>query len=180
MKMVKKCLIAIAVVALLAATVQAGDPANKKLEGDWPWTKTYSAVDICTIPVYLNVGHFVQILNCTDLEIKLVQVECGSSGDFPCYEDCETFNARANFKATFGANFTGSDMNIITDKSLSWPDGDTIDGDGVEHTLKLCMTAKKVKLWDTGGVTSGSPKVGTITITVKPQPESGGGGTFWP
>ena len=179
MKMVKKCLIAIAVVALLAATVQAADPANMKHEGTWPWTKTYEAVDLCSVKVTLEVGHFVQIENCTNREIKLVQVPCDSigkgGGDFPCYEDCENIKARANFEATFGAGFTGSDVNIIDGKDVYWEGGNTIPGDGEWVTLHLCMKAWKVKLWDSGtGKTSGTVKVGTIMITVKPQTETGG------
>lgn len=175
MKMVKKCLIAIAVVALLATTVQGANPM--KFEGTWPWTKIYEPVGICTLPVYLEVGHYVQIKDCGDLEMKLVQVDCGEidkgGDDFPCYAGCVSFDARANFLATFGANFNGSDVNIITDKNLSWPNGDTIGPDGGWENLKLCMKAWKVALWGSGQ-TSGTVKVGTITITVKPQTETGG------
>ena len=180
MKMVKKCLIAIAVVALLAATVQAADPGNIKHEGTWPWTKIYEPVAICTLPVILEVGHFVQIIDCTDLEIKLVQVVCDTIGknntkDFPCYTDCVNVKAKANFDATFGASFSseGGDVNIIDGKDVYWDGGDTIVGDGSEQTLKLCMKAWKVKLW-ASGATSGTVKVGTITITVKPETETGG------
>jgi len=182
MKMVKKCLIAIAFVALLATTVQAANPI--KHDGTWPWTKTYEAIAICTLPVKLEVGHFVQIDKCGDLVMKLKQVECGDigkgGGDFPCYgngvdgPECITVKARANFTATFGPSFSGSDVNIIDGKSVYFDGGDTIDGDGQWHDLKLCMKAWKVKLWDTGGQTSGTVKVGTITITVKPETETGG------
>jgi hypothetical protein len=58
MKMVKKCMIAVAVAALMVTTVRAGDPAIKR-DGDWPWT--YKAIDLCTIPVYMDVGHYVQL-----------------------------------------------------------------------------------------------------------------------
>ena len=176
--MVKKCLIAIAVVALLATTLQAAAPNEQiKHEGTWPWTKIYEPVDLCDVKVTLEVGHFVQIEKCGDLEIKLVQVDCGEigkgGGDFPCYADCVDVKARANFEATFGARFIGSDVNIITEKSVYWEGGDTIAGDGAWYTLKLCMKAWKVKLWSSG-VTSGTVKVGTIMITVKPQTETGG------
>jgi len=178
--MVKKCLIAIAVVALLAATVQAADPANIKHEGTWPWTKIYEPINICDVKVTLEIGHFVQIEKCGDLEIKLVQVGCDTIGksvsaDFPCYEDCVDVKARSNFEATFGASFSGSDVNIIDGKDVYWEGDDTIYESelGAWKTLKLCMKAWKVKLWASGG-TSGTVKVGTITITVKPQTETGG------
>jgi len=176
--MVKKCLIAIAVVALLATTVQAATyPAIKK-EGTWPWTKIYDKIDICTIPVKLEVGHFVQLYKCNELEMKLIQVNCadiGKSGKFPCYADCVDFKARANFPATFGATFDGGagDVDIISEYSLWWDaDRDTILGDGSWEDLKLCMKAWNVELWN-AGKTSGWAKVGEITINVKPQNETG-------
>ena len=171
--MVKKCLITIAVVALLAATVQASSPAIKR-EGDWPWT--YKTLPICTFPVILAVGHYVQIENCNDMELKLEQVDCESDlmdggkdpEDFPCYYGCVLFEARANFPAIFGASFTGSDVDIITEKSLSWPNGNTLVNAGSDwEELKICMIAWQVNLWDSGA-TSGTVKVGTITINVKP------------
>jgi len=185
--MIKKCLIAIAVVALLATTVQAASPAIKK-EGTWPWTKIYDEFPICTFPVTLEVGHFVQILDCDKLVMKLEQVNCSAIGQaadkFPCYGDidealdlhgpaCVTIQARANFPAIFGATFAGGGTNIIGGHSLTWPSGNTIVGGTSWESLKLCMTAWSVALWNTGGQTSGTVTVGTITINVKPQNEYG-------
>ena len=189
MKMVKKCLIAIAVVALFATTVQAVtvDGANK-FEGTWPWTKTYKEVQICSFPVILEVGHYVQIVNCGDLELKLEQVACSAiekndDDHFPCYGEkgepdgpaCVTITARSNFEAELGASFNGEagDVNIIGGKSLTWPLGKIIPGTGSEIDLKLCMTAWNVELWNSGG-TSGTTKVGEITLSVKPETETGG------
>lgn len=178
MKMVKKCLLAIAVVALLAATVQAGNPM--KFEGTWPWTKTYESIGICTLPVILEVGHYVQVKDCGAdwFQIKLEQVVCDTMGknnadDFPCYIGCLDFQARANFVATFGADFTGSDPTIITEKSVYYEGSSDIGPGGGWEDLKLCMKAWQVALWGSGQ-TSGTLKVGTITITVKPQTETGG------
>ena len=42
MKMVKKSIFALAVVALLVSVVHADDPSIKR-DGDWPWT--YKAID---------------------------------------------------------------------------------------------------------------------------------------
>ncbi len=180
--MVKKCVIAIAVVALLATTVvQAGDtfPAIKE-DGTWPWTKIYDEMEICDIPVKLEVGHYVQIYKCNKLVIKLVQVDCSvinqSSSKFPCYEDCVTIKARANFPAQFGADWHKSGPDIIEEKKIYWDgDQDTITGStGDWEELKLCMQAWEVELWKTGNESPGEwVTVGTITLTVKPQNESG-------
>jgi hypothetical protein len=195
MKMVKKCLIAIAVVALFASTVQAVtvNGANK-FEGTWPWTKTYKEVQICTFPVILVVGHYVQVVNCGDLEMRLEQVNCESidkndDDHFPCYGDvddsqehgpaCVDIEVRSNFDAEFGASFDGElgDVNIIGGHSLSWPNGKIVLA-GEETTLKLCMTAWSVRLWESGG-TDGTKKVGMITLDVKPETETGGDWGSW-
>ncbi len=181
--MVKKCLIAIAAVALLATTVQAItiDGAIKE-EGTWPWTKIYDTMDICQFPVKLEVGHFVQVINCDDLEMKLEQVDCDaigqSSSKFPCYGngsddwECVTLEVRANFPATFGAEFSSSGP-VGLSHDLKWDnDDDTITGDGSDEELKLCMSAWNVELWNSGQ-TSGWITVGEITINVKPQNETG-------
>ncbi len=187
--MVKKCLIAIAVVAMLATTVQAISQPGGVIKydpqtdpGGWPWTRTtvYDPYNICTIDVKLEVGHFVQIKECHKIDaLKLQQVDCDSigkgSGDFPCYEGCRKFEARANFPAFFGATFDGSQGELDSDiigshYDLDWDDTDDneILGDGEWEDLKICMTAWKVELW-ASGKTDGSVKVGKITITVKPE-----------
>ena len=189
--MVKKCLIAIAVVAMLATTVQAITQPEGYVKYDpqtdpdgWPWKKTieYDPYDICTIDVKLEVGHFVQIEDCGDIDaLKLKQVNCGDIGkdgdDFPCYEGCRSFRARANFPAFFGATFDGAQGELDSDiigshYDLDWDstDDNEILGDGEWEDLKICMTAWQVELW-ASGKTDGSVKVGEITITVKPEDE---------
>ena len=97
--MIKKCLIAIAVVAMLATTVQAISVPDGSIKFDpqtdptgWPWTRTtvYDKYEICKIDVKLEVGYFVQIDDCGDIDaLKLKQVNCDvigqSSSKFPCH-----------------------------------------------------------------------------------------------
>jgi hypothetical protein len=185
--MLKKCLIAIAVVALLATTVQAVDPIIKK--DAWPWT--YDELDICTIPVYMDVGHYVQIEKCNELKIELKQTDCSvlnyPYGGFPCYGNgvdgpaCTTFKARANFAAIFGATLATSGDGITNiygthfppyyrAYGLSWPLGNTITGaTGGWEELKLCMEVYGAQLFKAGAGTAGTTiLVGRITIDVKP------------
>jgi hypothetical protein len=181
-KMVKKCLIV--VVALLATTVQAATyPVIKKDPGHWPWT--YDTIDICTFPVKLEIGHYVQLYKCNKLKITLKQTDCSdinqSSSKFPCYGDgdspaCVTIKARANFPAIFGAvlarSGTGITSVIHEDKfDLFWfGDDNTIAGStGDWESLKLCLSAWQVELWKAGSAT-GTITVGQITINVKPPP----------
>ena len=175
--MVKKCIIALAVVALMVTVVKADSPSIKK-DGDWPWT--YSKIDICKFNVYMEVGHYVQLKECHDRELVLEQVSCTDSkedgglgkgeGDFPCYTGCEDIQVRANFPAIFGASLskTGS---ILKETSLYWKDGDnTIDGSGggdAWETLTICLDAWQARIWQAGTANS-KTKVGEITISVKP------------
>jgi len=167
--MVKKSIIALAVVALMVTVVQAGDPSIKK-DGDWPWT--YKAIDLCTMPVYMNVGHYVQLLECHKREIKLVQVDCGDigkgGGDFPCYTDCEEIKVRANFPAIFGASL--SKIGGILDKTaIYWKDDiNQISGStGDWEKLTVCLDAWKAQVWKAASPDT-KLKVGELTINVKP------------
>jgi len=179
--MVKKCMIALAVVALMVTAVQAATPSpddqpagSIKRDGDWPWT--YKAIDICTIPVYMNVGHYVQIKDCQDRELVLQQVDCDSIGkggdDFPCYSACEDIEVRANFRAIFGASLSKGSVGILTDTSVYWKDDDNqIEGSSDWEKLTICMDAWKAEIWK-AAAPNDKLQVGTITINVKP-PDTG-------
>jgi hypothetical protein len=174
MKMLKKCIIALAVATLMATTVvQAGAPAPSgsiKRDGDWPWT--YKAIDLCTMPVYMDVGHYVQLKECHKREIKLVQVECDTigrdSGDFPCYSDCEDIEVRSNFPAIFGASLTKIGP-ILQDTSLYWKDDlNQITGStGTWEKLTICLDAWNAEIWRAAEPAENAI-VGELTINVKP------------
>jgi hypothetical protein len=179
MKMVKKTLFAIAVVAFLAGSVQAVDPGQYKIKDDDMWPYEYIFVEICTIPILMDVGYFVQLEKCGDYKIKLKQVPCGdigksATGDFPCYDDCETIKVRANFEVKLGGN--------IVNKVSWWGDGDVyygdcgegcvpdvVPGDGNWHTRKVCVKAWDIKIWEAGAAQGQDEyHVADLEITVKP------------
>lgn len=169
MKMVKKCIIALAVVALLVTTVNAADPSIKR-DGDWPWT--YKAIDLCTMPVYMDIGHFVQLKECNKRELKVKQVDCSSigkgSGDFPCYDGCEEFEVRANFPAIFGGSFSDQSGGVVKEKSVYWKDDvNQINGGGDWEKLTVCMKFWKTEIWKASGPDD-KTKIGELTINVKP------------
>ena len=183
MKMVKRTLIAIAVLALVASAVQAAGPDphffekdkdisikvnNEKLEIGWPFE--YKALTICTVPVYMNVGYFVQIDNCEDRKIELKQVDCGDigkgSGDWPCYFDCEDIKIRANFEVKMGTDKHKVGP-VIDGWDAYYDGGDVVPGDGSWHTVKVCVKAWKAKLLESSP--GEKVKVGDLDITVKPN-----------
>ena len=185
-EMIKKSLIAIALVAFLATTVQALYKEDLLAEDPWiksdwkeiyiAWPYEYKALTLCTVPVYMNVGNYVQIKECADLKIELEQIDCEGlpddilNGDdpadfFPCYYGDTEMEIRANFEVKLGA-----DLNEI---------GPVLNGTQVDFTedvigpntdyekTKLYMYAWEAEIWQ---VTSKSEvKVGEIEITVKPN-----------
>jgi hypothetical protein len=168
MKMVKRTLIAIAVVALIATSVQAAVP-NGSVKEDGSWPTTYVAVDLCTMPVVMDVGMYVQVKDCGDRKIKLVQVDCPDGRDFPCYSDCEDVEVRANFAAVLGTKLaTLGDPNAPTFSWTSYFDGaSTVPGDGEYHKITVCVDAWAMQIWKAGP--GDEVKIGTLTLTVKPQ-----------
>ena len=171
--MVKKSIFALAVVALLVSVVHADDPSIKR-DGDWPWT--YKAIDLCKFPVYMDVGHFVQLKECNKRELVLKQVDCESigkgSGDFPCYDGCEEIQVKANFPAIFNGSL-GKVGGILNKTSLYWKDDkNQISGStGDWEKLTVCLKAWKAEIWRATSPDS-KTEVGEITITVKP-PDTG-------
>jgi hypothetical protein len=164
MKMVKRTLIAIAVVGILATSVQAVDPYIKQ---DVGWPVQYVALDLCTMPVVMDVGMYVQLKECEKRIIKLVQVDCPEGRAFPCYSDCDDFEVRANFAAVFGTKLTKASGSPVKNWEAYFDGDSTIPGDGVYHKLTVCVDAWETEIWTAGP--GDEVNVGTLTITVKPQ-----------
>jgi len=169
MKMVKKCLIAIALLAFLTTTVQAGDDAENpwKFDDHWPWV--YLELEICQIPVYMDVGMYVDLKDCGKKSIVLKQVSCDTigkgSGDFPCYKGCTTVQIRANFEVKLGTK-----LYTIGDVIKSWAatlSTDIVPGDGNYHDIEVCVTAWKAQIWK--AAPGDKVLVGEVAITVKPN-----------
>jgi hypothetical protein len=182
MKMVKRTLIAIALVAFLASTAPADievyhfGPVDKdegvKVDGNetvyWPYE--YKALDICGMPVYMEIGGYVEVQDCSDKKIVLKQVDCGDlekgDGDFPCYLDCETFSIRANLDIKLGTRLEKVG-GVIADWEAYYDGGDVVPGDGQDHEMKVCVKAWKAQLWN--GSVGSEVKVGTLYVTAKPD-----------
>ena len=174
--MVKKCLIAIALLAFLTTTVQAGDDAENpwKFDDHWPWV--YLELEICQIPVYMDVGMYVDMKDCGKKEIILKQVTCPAGRNFPCYKGCVMFEIRANFEVKLGTKLTkigpvikNWEAKIYQDDGAGNPGIEwyIVTGDGNYHKMHVCVEAWEAQIW------SASPGdkvlVGEVAITVKPN-----------
>ena len=179
--MIKRTLIAIAVVALLATSAHAaleehyfpiGNDHAVKVDGSdkvrWPYE--YKALTVCTIPIKMHVGMYVQVKDCKKKKLILQQVDCGDIGkkdsEYPCYLGCVSFSVRANFEVKMG-----TDLEKVGDTINKWDayydGGDIVPGDGDYHEVKAC-----VKAWSTT-IYKAAPgdevDVGLLHITVKPN-----------
>jgi hypothetical protein len=181
MKMIKRTLIAIALVALLVTSAQAaldthyfpiGDHHAIKVDGSenvrWPYE--YKALVVCNIPIKMKVGMFVQVKDCAKKKIVLQQVDCGDigkgSGDYPCYLGCVDFDVRANFEVKMGQSLHKSG-DVIVDWSCFYDGGDVVPGDGDYHNMKVCVQAWKTAIYK--AAPGDEVSVGSINITVKPN-----------
>jgi uncharacterized protein involved in high-affinity Fe2+ transport len=181
MKMIKRTLIAIAVVALLATSAHAaldihylpfGDHHAVKVDGSenvrWPYE--YKALVVCNIPIKMHVGMYVQVQDCKKKKIVLKQVNCSDigkgDGDYPCYLGCVEFNVRANFDVKLGSSLHKAG-DVIADWSAYYDGGDTVAGDGDYHGVKLCVKAWKTAIYK--AAPGDEVAVGSVDVTVKPQ-----------
>jgi hypothetical protein len=186
MKMIKRTLIAMAVVALLATSLHAaiedpyyftsGDHSAVKVDGKdtptirWPYKIVYDELVVCNIPIKMKVGMYVQVKDCKKKKIILEQVSCSDIGQgddkYPCYLGCVEFEVRANFDVKLGSALH-KDGDVIGDWSAYYDGGDTVPGDGDYHGVKLC-----VKAWSTA-IYKAAPgdevSVGSVDVTVKPN-----------
>jgi len=176
--------IAIAVVALAATSTWAQtlgpvphtgggiNPAIKvnleTLNIGWPFE--FKALDLCSIPVYMNVGFFVQVENCVNKKIELKQVACADIGrndkDWPCYLDCEDIRVRSNFEVRLGTKLKKEGS--VIDKWEAYYDGtDIINPLGDFETVTVCVRAWNAQLFLQAP--GSQVRVGTLVITVKPN-----------
>lgn len=194
MKMVKKSLIVL-VALLLVTTVNAGivvtpgapgdDGSALKSEGsdDFSWSRTfywphsepvvtweYTALDICTIPVCMEVGMYIEIIDCETAKIVMNQVDCGDSANFPCYEGETTVHAVSNFDAELGLNTSLTTVGeaILPGDSLTCgiTAGGSVPNDGNVHDVTIGCAAKNAKLYK--HAPGSEVHVADVTITVKP------------
>jgi hypothetical protein len=183
LKMVKRTLIVIAVVALMATSAQALGPephtgtwdkqSSIKVnieEMDIGWPFEYKALDLCVIPVYMHVGYFVQVFECHKRKIKLVQVNCEDIGrktsEWPCYSDCEDVKVRSNFEIKLGLK--KEKVGSIIDQWKAYFKGDDVVAPSESwKTVTVCVDAWKARLLKATPDTE--VEVGKVILTVKPN-----------
>lgn len=189
--MVKKSIIAIAVLAMLASVSFAQDqtgqvPGQIKVDGGWPKiiVCNWVPIEICRIPIFLKVGFFIEIKDCDKAKINMVQVNCLPNQtppqSFPCYKGCTTIQVRSNFEAQLSlklyklSNIISSSSGKDNWKAYFRADAaDTtqnatwiIAGDGNYHSVDICVEAWDADIFN--GTPGQNPKVGEVAVLAIP------------
>jgi hypothetical protein len=149
----KKALIGMAVVALLAVSGQAGEIKTH----DWPCT--FVALEITSIPVVMDIGYYVKIKDQDKLRIKLVQDE----QDIHKFKGCVDMVVESNFALVLSCsiNKTGA---IAGDYSCSLDPSSVGAG---SNTVKVCATLTNANLT---GQPAGTKDVQVATVKIKVKP----------
>jgi len=151
--MLKRSLIAVAVVALLAVGVQAGEIKTH----DWPCQ--FVALEITSIPVVMDIGYYVRIKDQDKLKIKLVQDEV----DIHKFKGCTDMVVEANFNLVLSASISATGA-VAGDYSVSL-DPSSLNAPG--GTVHVCATLANAVLTGQPAGTS-DVQVATVKIKVKP------------
>jgi hypothetical protein len=180
MILLKKCLFAIAVIALLAATSQAqvqGQPFEPirptfAFKGHpWPWPVEFKKVEICRIPIWMEVGFWVEVDGCEEAEILLVQTDCEEVGrsqdDWPCYYGCTKVSIRTNFEASIDGDVSHSGWDMSHKERFNGEEPLIIPGDGIWHEIEVCVIAYNFKLWKEAAAGI-KEEIGFLKFRVKP------------
>jgi hypothetical protein len=171
----KKCVLVLAV-ALLSVGAYArdyvtpegstvdwefdGNHSERKAES-WNWPATYDYQDVCVIPVKMDVGFWIKVVDCKKKELKLKQVEIHKYS---------------------GTVDVALQTNVNIQLSVSWSKASGVDLGGYGHsesvspstldapggTVTISLTLKDVNLANLTGGTN-CLQVGTITLRVRPN-----------
>jgi hypothetical protein len=151
--MLNRSLAAIAVAALLATGVQAGEIKTHT------WPSEFVPLELTSIPVVMDIGYYIQIKDQDKLRIKLVQ----DTTDIHKFVGCTDMVVLSNFNMVLSASITKSGA-IAGDFSVTL---DPYIADAGSTTVKVCATLMNAVL--TGQLAGTTDvQVATVKISVKP------------
>ena len=153
--MLRKIVIGISLLLLLPLSLQATSKA--RIFG----TLSYAPERICSIPVIMDVGMYVEILDIQNLSIKLQQV------GFDTYEGCTEIKIKSNFDLTILCKIKPT--GIVPGNYSCWIDNPKVPIDLSENVAvrNVCAKAEKVKILYTAP--GSDVHVADVTITVIPD-----------
>lgn len=153
--MLRKSVIGISLLSLLPLSMQA--VSKTRIFG----SLSYAPERVCNIPVVMDIGMYVEILDVQKLSIKLQQVE------FDTYEGCTEIKIKSNFDLHLMCKIKPTGM--VPGKYSCWIDNPKIPLDLSENVAvrNVCVKAEEVKiLYTAPGL---DVHVADVTITVIPD-----------
>jgi len=137
-----------------------GDSAERKAES-FNWPATYDFMDVCVIPVHMDVGFWIRVIDAKQKELKLKQVQ---------------------IHQYTGTVDLGVECNANIELSVSWAKKDGVNLGSYSHTAAVSpsklvapggtvtvrLTLSDVDLRNLLGGTN-CLEVGTVTVKVRPD-----------
>jgi hypothetical protein len=151
--MLKRSLVAVAVVALLAMSVQAGTIKSHT------WPCDFKALEITSIPVVMDIGYYINIKDQDKLKIELVQ----DTTDLTKFTGCTDMVVETNFAAALSCSVTKTGA-VGGDYACSLTPATAPVG---SSTVQVCVTLTKANLY-TAPANTQDVAVATVKIKVKP------------
>jgi hypothetical protein len=137
-----------------------GSSSERKAEA-YNWPATYDFKDVCVIPVKMDVGFWIKVVDCKNKELKLKQVEIHK------YAGSVDVTIQCNVNIQLGVYWTkkdGVDLgNYYANAAVS---PGTLDAPG--GTVTISLTLGDVDLSKLMGGTT-AIQVGTVTLQVRPN-----------
>ena len=159
--MLKKSLFAITLVALLSVSLSAGEiKVEAPWPGEWTWSGQPIPIDPPTIPVYMDVSYWIEIVNQEDLEADGITLDQVSIHN---YAGCVDVEVLANFDAELDVIVTSTGA-IVGDFTATIAPPDVYAN--VQSTHQLCVDADNVVL--SGVAVQTGLHVANCVITVIP------------
>jgi hypothetical protein len=156
--MLKKSLFVVALVAMLAVMAQAGEYKAHN------WPTNYQAMEITTIPVKMDIGYWVRILDQDKLGIKLNQNTTHE------YQGCCDMKVQCNFLVELSASISKASGSPVDGKwSAKINDSGSYNLDSPGGTVTVCAFLKEANLTASTG---GQNNVHVANVTIKVRPAS--------
>jgi hypothetical protein len=150
------------------------DGANSERKAEsWNWPATYDFQDICIIPVRMDVGFWIRVVGCKDLNLDLKQVEIHKySGSVNVTIQCNVnISLQVAWAKDADISLNGDLMSYSNSVSVS---PSTLDAPG--GTVTVSLTLSNV---DVAGIVKNSSRgvaggqncvrVGQVTLRVRPN-----------
>jgi hypothetical protein len=155
-KMLKRSLIAIAVVAMLATVAGAGTIKTHE------WPCQFVPVELMSIPVTLDVGFFVRVPD-QNKTIKLNQ----TTGSATTFEGCVDFDIITNFELDLSCTITPNGTVSAESWSCFFAAGESHVGIGTTTGITVCARATNLDMTALPAQ-SANVTVATVKISVIP------------